>query len=80
MTKLTPVTQADLPPIPPVKAVTRFSLFQRIEHLVLLLSFTTLGATGLPQKFADAPLSQFVIGCLAASNRSASCIAVRPLS
>lgn len=61
MTKTTPVTQADLQPIEPVKAVTRFSLFQRIEHLVLLLSFSTLGLTGLPQKYPDAGLSQFVL-------------------
>jgi len=33
---------------------TRFSLARRFEHLVMLLSFTTLGLTGLPQKY---PLS-----------------------
>ncbi len=44
-----------------VKSVTRFSRWQRIEHFVLLISFTTLGVTGLPQKFATAPLSQFII-------------------
>ncbi len=62
MTKTTPVTQADLPPVEPAKVITRFSLFQRIEHLVLLLSFSLLGLTGLPQKYADGGLSQFVIG------------------
>ncbi|MBP7687239.1 MAG: hypothetical protein KA765_05005, partial [Thermoflexales bacterium] len=61
MTKTTPVTQADLQPTEPVKIVTRFSLFQRIEHLLFLISFSTLGLTGLPQKFADAGLSQFVL-------------------
>ncbi len=35
----------------------RFDLFQRIEHLLFLLSFTTLGFTGLIQKFAESPLS-----------------------
>jgi cytochrome b subunit of formate dehydrogenase/mono/diheme cytochrome c family protein len=35
----------------------RFPLARRIEHLVMLLSFTTLGLTGLPQRFASAPLS-----------------------
>lgn len=35
----------------------RFPLARRIEHLVMLLSFTTLGLTGLPQKFPTAPLS-----------------------
>ena len=61
MTKTTPVTQADLAPVEPVKIVTRFSLFQRIEHLLLLLSFSALGLTGLPQKYPDAGLSQFVL-------------------
>jgi len=35
----------------------RFPLARRIEHLIMLLSFTTLGLTGLPQKFPDARLS-----------------------
>ena len=35
----------------------RFPLARRIEHFVMLLSFTTLGLTGLPQKFASSPLS-----------------------
>jgi cytochrome b subunit of formate dehydrogenase len=35
----------------------RFPLARRIEHLVMLTSFTTLGLTGLPQKFSGAPLS-----------------------
>ncbi|HLE92588.1 MAG TPA: cytochrome b/b6 domain-containing protein [Anaerolineales bacterium] len=35
----------------------RFPLARRIEHLAMLLSFTTLGLTGLPQKFSSAPLS-----------------------
>ncbi len=35
----------------------RFPLARRIEHLVMLLSFTTLGLTGLPQKFSNAPVS-----------------------
>jgi cytochrome b subunit of formate dehydrogenase/mono/diheme cytochrome c family protein len=44
-----------------VQVVTRFATLQRIEHIILLLSFTLLAVTGLPQKFASAPLSQFVI-------------------
>jgi len=32
----------------------RFPLARRIEHLAMLLSFTTLGLTGLPQKFPTA--------------------------
>ena len=35
----------------------RFPLARRMEHLAMLLSFTTLGLTGLPQKFSSAPLS-----------------------
>ena len=35
----------------------RFPLARRIEHMAMLLSFTTLGLTGLPQKFPSAPLS-----------------------
>ena len=44
---------------PPV--ITRFSRWQRIEHVILIASFTTLAITGLPQKFADAALSQTII-------------------
>ena len=35
----------------------RFPLARRIEHLIMMLSFGTLGLTGLPQKYplADAP-------------------------
>ena len=43
------------------KSYTRFDIFQRIEHIVLILSFTTLGFTGLPQKYADSPISQWLI-------------------
>ena len=39
------------------KYFTRFSLLQRIEHIILLLSFSILGLTGLPQKFATHPVS-----------------------
>ena len=42
----------------------RFPLARRIEHLVMLLSFTTLGLTGLPQKFSTAPLSIAFVGLL----------------
>jgi len=51
------------PPSAPqkVQVVTRFARLQRIEHIVLLVSFSMLVFTGIPQKFASAPLSQFVI-------------------
>ena len=40
-----------------IRLYERFPLARRIEHLVMLLSFTTLGLTGLPQMFPDSPLS-----------------------
>ena len=42
---------------PKPKRFLRFELSQRIEHLVMLISFTILAITGLPQKFADAQIS-----------------------
>lgn len=40
----------------------RFRLMARIEHMTLLVSFTILCLTGLPQKFPFSPLSQWMIG------------------
>jgi cytochrome b subunit of formate dehydrogenase/mono/diheme cytochrome c family protein len=40
----------------------RFPLARRIEHLVMLLSFTTLALTGLPQKFSEARISIAFVG------------------
>jgi cytochrome b subunit of formate dehydrogenase/mono/diheme cytochrome c family protein len=42
----------------------RFPLARRIEHLVMLLSFTTLGLTGLPQKFAAVGISIAIVNLL----------------
>jgi cytochrome b subunit of formate dehydrogenase len=39
----------------------RFRLSDRAEHLLMLLSFTTLAITGLVQKFALYPVSVFVV-------------------
>jgi len=39
------------------RSYERFPLARRIEHLTMLLSFTTLGLTGLPQKFPTAAFS-----------------------
>ncbi|MGC1375255.1 MAG: cytochrome b/b6 domain-containing protein [Anaerolineales bacterium] len=39
----------------------RFSLTQRIEHVVMLTSFTILAVTGLPQKFPLNGLSQAIV-------------------
>ncbi len=36
--------------------VQRFTLAQRVEHIVLLVSFSMLGLTGLVQKFAGNPI------------------------
>ncbi len=41
----------------PTNVFTRFALLQRIEHLFFLVSFSLLGFTGLPQKYADSPIS-----------------------
>ena len=42
----------------------RFSPARRIEHWVMMLSFVTLGLTGLPQKFPSAPVSIAFVGIL----------------
>ncbi len=39
----------------------RFSLSDRAQHLVMLLSFTTLAVTGLVQKFALNPVSLYIV-------------------
>jgi len=46
------------------KAYLRFPLARRIEHWIMMLSFTLLGLTGLPQRFPDAGLSQAILGAL----------------
>jgi cytochrome b subunit of formate dehydrogenase/mono/diheme cytochrome c family protein len=46
------------------RTYTRFSLSQRIEHIVLLVTFTTLGLTGLVQKYSTAAVSDAIIGFL----------------
>ena len=44
--------------------VSRFSVFQRIEHWILVASFTTLALTGLPQKYPTVGISDFIISFL----------------
>jgi len=39
------------------RTFNRFPLARRIEHLTMLLSFTTLALTGLPQKYSESSLS-----------------------
>lgn len=36
-----------------VKTLTRFDLSERIQHILMMLSFITLALTGLPQSFAS---------------------------
>jgi len=47
----------------PAKArtYTRFSLAARLQHAIMLLSFTSLAVTGLAQKFALSPVSLFIV-------------------
>jgi cytochrome b subunit of formate dehydrogenase/mono/diheme cytochrome c family protein len=47
----------------PAKAniFVRFDLGRRIEHILLIGSFTTLAVTGLPQKFSGVGISDFII-------------------
>jgi formate dehydrogenase gamma subunit len=47
-----------------IRTYERFPLSRRIEHWVMMLSFVTLGLTGLPQKFPSAPISIAFVGIL----------------
>ena len=47
-----PAKAVKTPTREPVRRYVRFSLVDRVEHLLVLLSFTTLAITGLVQKFA----------------------------
>lgn len=44
-----------------VRTYERFSLARRVEHFVMLSSFTLLGLTGLPQKFPGSPITIFLV-------------------
>jgi cytochrome b subunit of formate dehydrogenase len=46
------------------QAFVRFDIFERIEHIIFLTSFTVLGLTGLVQKFSASPVSLFVMQIL----------------
>jgi cytochrome b subunit of formate dehydrogenase len=46
------------------QAYMRFPIARRIEHWVMMLSFTLLGLTGLPQRFPESGLSQAILGGL----------------
>lgn len=49
---------------PPARTYRRFSLSQRIEHLLTLGSFVVLAVTGLPQKYAGAEWAQTMISLM----------------
>lgn len=55
MAKKTPSTKTD-------RQYTRFGLSSRAQHLLMLLSFTTLAITGLVQKYALSAVSVFLVG------------------
>ena len=42
----------------------RFDIYQRIEHLVFLTSFSILALTGLVQKYSESPVSQYILNAL----------------
>ncbi|HEY3352552.1 MAG TPA: cytochrome b/b6 domain-containing protein [Polyangia bacterium] len=42
----------------------RFSNRQRLEHLVMMIAFTTLTLTGLPQKYPDAGWANWIVSHL----------------
>ncbi len=43
------------------KEYERFTLSQRIEHAILMISFTTLALTGLPQRYVGHPIAETLI-------------------
>ena len=49
---------------PKPKTFTRFTIDRRIEHILLITSFTLLCLTGLPQKFAGAAWAEAIIAAL----------------
>ena len=42
----------------------RFDIYQRIEHLVFLTSFSILALTGLVQKYSESPVSKYILNAL----------------
>jgi len=52
------------------KTYERFSLGQRIEHIVMMVLFTVLSVTGLPQKFFDARTSQWILDVVGGVDRA----------
>ncbi|HEY6553939.1 MAG TPA: cytochrome b/b6 domain-containing protein [Vicinamibacteria bacterium] len=46
------------------RSFPRFPLGQRVQHALLILSFTTLGLTGLSQTFAASPFGERIVAAL----------------
>jgi cytochrome b subunit of formate dehydrogenase len=46
----------------PAEEIVRFDIHQRLQHFLMLASFLALAFTGLPQKFPDWEVSQWLIG------------------
>lgn len=46
------------------KYYDRFTIAQRVEHFILILSFTTLVVTGLPQKFVGNAFAEWMIAVM----------------
>lgn len=46
------------------KVFIRFDIYHRIIHLVFLISFSTLGLTGLVQKYSQSPISNGLINLM----------------
>lgn len=54
-------TTAPTPKTEPVREYRRFNSIQRAQHILLILSFTLLALTGLPQKFVGASWAESMI-------------------
>lgn len=54
----------ELGPERETRTFERFSLSQRIEHLLMIVSFTSLMLTGIPQKFNEAGWAQWMLSAL----------------
>ena len=61
MTQTTPPPDSYTTPVRTEIHIQRFTLGQRWEHAILLLSVTVLLLTGLPQRYRDASWSQFLL-------------------
>lgn len=49
---------------PTEREFERLSLNQRIQHIVLITSFTTLVVTGMPIRYAESPVSQTLVNLM----------------